>query len=1019
MSEREALLAAARAVAAGLPVNWAAVEASVGDESLRAAIRELKVVAVIADLHSQAAATPPSPSSSSSSPSPWSPSSLPVTPTVSLPIAHVTDARRETWGPLTLLELVGRGSFGEVYRAWDPRLDREVALKLLRRDESAHHALGSAVIEEGRLLARIRHPNVVTVYGADRIDGRIGLWMEFVRGRTLEEVLQAHGPLAGHEAAHIGIDLCRALSAVHRAGLIHRDVKAQNVMREAGGRIVLMDFGAGREPGGPAGNGQPQLAGTPLYLAPEVCDGEPADARADIYSLGVLLYRLVTGTFPVNAPTFRDIRQAHHQGSKRRLRDERPDLPEPLIRVIERALEREPLQRFDSAGAMDGALSLAVAADLTVTPATPAIVSVPAPAVTGFWPGWHSARFWAAAGVLLAMVLAVSVVSGIWRGVITATAPPGDEASAPAAGSQLTGAVPPLTVKQVLLPGQYLILGRPSLDGRLYPFIDGHADVAVKELDSGRIRVLTTKGKSAEGGAGPPLISPDGRVVAYPWTTLDGATELRVIGIDGAWPRVLLRREDVDTPYPVEWSADGSHILLQLEMKGGTRDIALMSVADGTLRTVITEGTSHALGVTLSPDGRFVALDRLAGPAPSTRDIVVVAADGSGEWPVVQHPAQDMFPFWSPDGQRIFFTSDRTGSLGLWMVAIDNGRPLGDPTVLSRDMGRMTPLGPTRTGAFFFRQETGLVDVYTVKLNPVTGQVAGRPASIQPNRVGSNISSSWSRDGRLAYVKIQNPAGAAQTEAYSRTLAIRNTATGEDRDVWPALAFFIAPRWSPDGHTVLVTGVDLQTRVGLHRIDAVTGRVQPAAVVPVTDGSSAPGWPAWSPDGQSVLFGRGGRSIVSHDLATGRETTLVDVRTWKLDRLGPGGAWGAPYALSPDGASLAFSAWTGSGEQSEAIIDVMPLGGTPVEVFRSKIPVFLQDWTPDGLDLLFVQPVAKEGNAVGLWRVPAAGGAPAPMGLTMDGLRDVHISPDGASLTFTAGWQSGDVRVMEHFLPTR
>ena len=218
-----------------------------------------------------------------------------------------------TWGSLRVLERVGQGAFGDVYRAWDSRLDREVALKLIRRLESLD-SIASHVIDEGRLLARVRHPNVVTVYGADRIDGRVGLWMEFVRGRTLEAVLREQGPFGAEEATLIGLDLCRALSAVHGAGLIHRDVKAQNVMREAGGRIVLMDFGTGRDD---LSDRPADVAGTPLYVAPEVLGGAPATAESDIYSVGVLLFHLVTGSYPVKGRTAADLREAHGQRAPR------------------------------------------------------------------------------------------------------------------------------------------------------------------------------------------------------------------------------------------------------------------------------------------------------------------------------------------------------------------------------------------------------------------------------------------------------------------------------------------------------------------------------------------------------------------------------------------------------------------------------------------------------------------------------------------------------------------------------
>ncbi len=142
------------------------------------------------------------------------------------------------WGPLQIRGEVGSGTFGTVYRAWDTRLEREVALKLLK-PEDVRLPTASAAIKEGRLLARIRHPNVVTVYGADAHDGRVGVWMEFVTGRTLKEILDHEGPFSPLEASLVGTELCHALAAVHQKGFLHRDIKAQNVMREAGRRTVL------------------------------------------------------------------------------------------------------------------------------------------------------------------------------------------------------------------------------------------------------------------------------------------------------------------------------------------------------------------------------------------------------------------------------------------------------------------------------------------------------------------------------------------------------------------------------------------------------------------------------------------------------------------------------------------------------------------------------------------------------------------------------------------------------------
>ena len=259
----------------------------------------------------------------------------------------------ERWGDLHVIAEIGRGSFGTVYQAHDPRLERDVALKLLHHASGREH-LASTLLHEARTLARVRHPNVVTVYGAGEHDGQVGLWMELIRGVTLEHMLVSHGPFSAGEAALIGQELCRALAAVHRAGLVHGDVKAQNVMREEGGRLVLMDFGAGRIFSSPA---EPGVVGTPSYLAPELLEGTGATVASDVYSAGVLLYHLVTNDFPIKAASLQDLHAAHLRREVARLRDVRPDLPELFVRVVERATTRDPALRFASAGEMESELA--------------------------------------------------------------------------------------------------------------------------------------------------------------------------------------------------------------------------------------------------------------------------------------------------------------------------------------------------------------------------------------------------------------------------------------------------------------------------------------------------------------------------------------------------------------------------------------------------------------------------------------------------------------------------------------
>jgi TolB-like protein/Tfp pilus assembly protein PilF len=319
----------AASVADGSPVDWEAVALRAHPSERRLA-SHLRLVESIASLHrsisdpdSEDARVP----------------GVPPTPAASSP----------NWGRLSLLDRIGEGTSAEVYRAWDTALHREVALKLLHEDgDLGTHA---RLLDEARRLARVRHTHVVQVYGAEQHDKRVGLWMELVRGESLEQIAQTRGAFGAREAALIGLDLCAALAAVHGAHLLHRDLKPQNVMRESGGRIVLMDFGTGEEL-----TGTNRLVGTPLYLAPEIFRGQNASVQSDLYSLGVLLYYLVTAKYPVVAGSMEQLARAHAQRQRQPLRDLRPDLPEAFVRTVERALDSDPTRRYQSAGDMETAL---------------------------------------------------------------------------------------------------------------------------------------------------------------------------------------------------------------------------------------------------------------------------------------------------------------------------------------------------------------------------------------------------------------------------------------------------------------------------------------------------------------------------------------------------------------------------------------------------------------------------------------------------------------------------------------
>jgi hypothetical protein len=281
-------------------------------------------------------------------------------------LARLSDPMPGQWGAFAIRGEIGRGSYGTVYRAHDPQLDIEVALKVIRPRPMDAAFDASHALREARLLAQISHPHVVRVYSAECLEQEVGIAMELVKGRTLHDLVRAQGPFSARETMTIGVDVCGALAAVHAAGVLHGDIKANNVMRAEGGRTVLMDFGAGDDLKRTRVSDR-SGAGTPLYLAPEVFAGAPRTVVSDIYSLGVLLFYLATGSYPVGGSSRTEIERQHAAHAPRwLLRDLRPDLPDAFIRVVERATAERPGERFRSAGELEAGLRKAIDGNRTL-----------------------------------------------------------------------------------------------------------------------------------------------------------------------------------------------------------------------------------------------------------------------------------------------------------------------------------------------------------------------------------------------------------------------------------------------------------------------------------------------------------------------------------------------------------------------------------------------------------------------------------------------------------------------------
>jgi len=263
-----------------------------------------------------------------------------------------------TIGKYRIVGQLGRGGAGIVYKAVDETLGRDVAVKMLNPDLADTEVM-TRFRAEATILARLNHPQIATIFELLRVDADLLMVMEFVSGETLDKLSERLGPIEPERAAYVIDLILSALEHAHRAGVVHRDVKPANVMVTGEGGIKIMDFGIARVLGAEQKTVDGRLMGTPAYMAPEQVLGEELDGRADLYSVGVLLYRLLSGTLPFKADSALAMLQRQIREEPISLHLQRPELPEWCEQIVQRALMKAPADRFQSAEEFREALARA------------------------------------------------------------------------------------------------------------------------------------------------------------------------------------------------------------------------------------------------------------------------------------------------------------------------------------------------------------------------------------------------------------------------------------------------------------------------------------------------------------------------------------------------------------------------------------------------------------------------------------------------------------------------------------
>ncbi len=774
----------------------------------------------------------------------------------------------QTIGTYKIEKHLGAGGMGEVYLANDEKLRRQVALKFLPSEYTSDDERIKRFGLEARAISALNHPNIVTIYDVGTFEGINYIATEYVEGTTLRELIGSNLKLK--DTLGIIIQSCEALAAAHSRGIVHRDIKPENIMIRPDGYVKILDFGLAKlseidmnTMRNFTKTAKGVIIGTPAYMSPEQVSDDDVDHRTDLWSIGVVLYEMLTGTNPFK----KENRQATFQA----ILSQEPPIASSINNEISPELDQILIKALEK----DADLSYQTASDLRadVRRVKREVDSSPSWSRSGSLTQRREAAktrrfFWLFASTFLILVLSIGAYFYLRKDPEKPETSPWNSAIS----TQLTDFAGEESYPSISPDGKTLLYTRLN---------KGNLDIFWQRIGGSNAQNLTADSPANDTQ---PSFSPNGEKIAFRSSRSNGG--IFVMGATGEAVKRL-----TDFGFSPSWSSDGKEILFCTVdfddpiSRSRTSELWLVDL-NGTKRQIKTN--VDATQPKFSPDGKRIVF--WGKDDKYQRDLWTVSGEGGEAVKLTNDEAIDWNPVWSPDGKFVYFCSNRSGAFSLWRIRTDqtNGKPLGEAEAISSTPAQSWLLTLSKDGKnLIYVRRTRIENIQTIEFDPKKMQTLGKPIAVTEGTKRTRTPS-ISPDGSLIVFYVTG-------EAQEDIVVVKR---GETK--WNLLTNDAArdrvPRFSPDGSRIAFYS-NLNGTYEIYSINTDgTDRRQ------ITNhGGKGAFYPIFTPDGKQLIFSalEGSAYIIN------LETDWANQTPFKVPPLNEKDDNFVAWSVSPDGKKLA------------------------------------------------------------------------------------------------------------------